>query len=113
MKNEQLADIIIEKMGGKENILDAVNCMTRLRMHAANPEIIVQEDLKNTDGVLGLIVEDNYFQVVLGPGKAQKVAEIVAGKIAGAAPVQAADSGKSNLDGDWQANKQAVKGKQK
>ena len=112
MKNEQLADIIIEKMGGKENILDAVNCMTRLRMHAANPEIIVQEDLKNTDGVLGLIVEDNYFQVVLGPGKAQKVAEIVAGKIAGAAPVQAADSGKSNLDGDWQANKQAVKGKQ-
>lgn len=113
MKNEQLADIIIEKMGGKENILDAVNCMTRLRMHAAHPEIIVQEDLKNTDGVLGLIVGDNYFQVVLGPGKAQKVAEIVAAKIAGAAPVQSGDSGKSNLDGDWQANKQAVKGKQK
>lgn len=113
MKNEQLADIIIEKMGGKENILDAVNCMTRLRMHAANPEIIVQEDLKNTDGVLGLIVEDNYFQVVLGPGKAQKVAEIVAGKIAGSAPAPAADSEKKNLDGDWQANKQAVKGKQK
>lgn len=106
MKNEQLADVIIVKMGGKENIQDAQNCMTRLRMHANDPEIVNVEELKATDGVLGLIQEDNYFQVVLGPGKAQKVAELVSTKIGGGGSRPAATD-------DWQKNKEAIKGKQK
>lgn len=106
MKNEELAEIIIAKMGGKDNIQDAQNCMTRLRMHAVNPQNVDEEAVKATEGVLGLIVEDNYYQVVLGPGKAQKVADLVKEKLG---PRQEM----AENTGDWQKNKEAVKSRQK
>lgn len=110
MNNKELAEVIIKEVGGKANIADAANCMTRLRMHILNPDNIQMDALKGTDGVLGVILNDNYLQVVLGPGKAQKVADEVA-LLTGQPAFD--KSGDGEKLGDWQANKSRVKQGQK
>lgn len=111
MTNDQLALTIVEKVGGKENIMDAANCMTRLRMHLKNPDLLQEKELKDTEGVLGLVTEGNYVQVVLGPGKAKKVTDLVienTGVSEGSVP----DDANEEI-GDWQGNKAKVKSGQK
>lgn len=105
MKNDELAQVILTRMGGKDNVQDAQNCMTRLRMHVANPDLVEVKELKNTEGVLGLVSEGNYFQVVLGPGKAQKVSDLMNEKLG-------PKTGPS-IEEDWKKNKEAIKGQQK
>lgn len=117
MKNEELASTIVELVGTKANIIDAANCMTRLRMHVNQPEIVKIEELKNTDGVLGVVSEGNYLQVVLGPGKAKKVTDIVIEQnnlAKGTVPGEEAGSnGNGQEIGNWQANKAEIKAKRK
>ncbi|NMR85316.1 PTS transporter subunit EIIB, partial [Vibrio parahaemolyticus] len=40
MDNKQLAIRIVELVGGKENIIKAANCMTRLRITVKNPSLV-------------------------------------------------------------------------
>lgn len=77
MTNQERAQAIVEKLGGVDNICDAENCMTRLRVHVKDPHLVHAQELKDTSGVLGLVQEDDYIQVVLGPGAAKKIADLV------------------------------------
>lgn len=101
MDNKQLALVIVEKAGGKDNIADLANCMTRMRMHVKHPEQISKTELEAIEGVLGVILEEDYLQVVLGPGKAKKVTDEALAQLG------------LGADSDWKANKEAVKSKQK
>lgn len=104
MTNNDLARQIVSQLGEKENILKATNCMTRLRVTVKDPTKVDAAALKNVEGVLGLVTENNYYQVVLGPGKAKKVTDIVTGELGvakDAAPI------------DWEANKSDIKANQK
>ena len=76
MTNLELAKIIVDLVGGKENVIKATNCMTRLRLTVKNESLVKKEELKKTEGVLGLVTANDYVQVVLGPGKVKKVADI-------------------------------------
>ena len=76
MTNLELAKKIVELVGGKENVIKAANCMTRLRLTIKSSSVVKMDELKNTDGVLGEVEANNYLQVVLGPGKAKKVTDI-------------------------------------
>ena len=108
MTNDKLAKVIIELAGGESNIVDHANCMTRLRMNVVDMNKVDQTKLKNTENVLGVVAEGNYLQVILGPGKAQKVNDEVSiimgpGK-AGSVPGTADEK-----IGDWEANKAQIK----
>ncbi len=103
MTNQELSKKILELVGGKSNVVTSTNCMTRLRIQLRDSTLVQMEALKNTDGVLG-VVEDATLQVVLGPGKAKKVADLFAAD----AGVQNASAGQ-----DWQENKAAMKSGQK
>ena len=72
MTNQELSKKILELVGGKENVISATNCMTRLRIQLKDNTLAQIEQLKNTEGVLG-VVEDTTLQIILGPGKAKKV----------------------------------------
>lgn len=107
MTNQELAKKILELIGGKENVITAANCMTRLRVKLKDDSRADLSLLKETEGVLG-IVEDDTLQIVLGPGKAKKVTDLfieTAGLTEAKADVEPTD--------DWQANKAAIKGGQK
>ena len=102
MTNQELSKKILELVGGKDNVVAAVNCMTRLRITLKDKSKVKMQELKATEGVLG-VVEDDTLQVVLGPGKAKKVTDLFV-----------ADAGvQGGSVSDWKENKEAMKAGQK
>lgn len=74
MTDKELAQRLLELLGGTENVLSNAACMTRLRVGVKDASKVDVAGIKATDGVMGL-VEDQTMQVVLGPGKVNKVLE--------------------------------------
>lgn len=99
MTNNELAKRIINSLGGKDNIDSAANCMTRFRISVKDETKVKEEELKNLEGVLGLVKDQGQYQVVLGPGKAKKVAD--------EAVAEFGLTSRSSLD--WQENKKQLK----
>ena len=105
MTNLELAQKIVELIGGKDNILKVANCMTRLRVTLKDESKVNSEELKKTVGILGIVQDGSYIQIVLGPGKAKKVADIC---------IEEMKLPKDTLvAGDWKENKATIKGTQK
>ena len=75
--DQDLAQEILELVGGKSNISEIVSCMTRLRLTIKDNSLVNIDALKKVDGVLG-VVQSETLQIVLGPGKVTKVAQIMA-----------------------------------
>ncbi len=104
MTNEQLAGKILELVGGKDNVLATTNCMTRLRLRLKDNAKADLETLKKTEGIMG-IVDAETLQIVVGPGKAKKLMDILAD--------EHGISKDPGVTEDWQAAKAAVKGTRK
>ncbi|MED4128050.1 PTS transporter subunit EIIC [Shouchella miscanthi] len=66
-KDQQMASAILKHVGGKENVDNLTNCMTRVRIRAKDDTAVDKEGLKKIDGVMG-VVEDDTWQIVVGPG---------------------------------------------
>ena len=98
---------ILSHVGGAGNVAQAGNCMTRLRLTLRNDSQADVAAIRQIDGVLGVIVSDEQFQVVLGPGKAHTAAEMM-NQLLDAEP--AADN--PSLQEMTAAKKQELKGKQ-
>ena len=64
-------------MVGESNIRTIANCYTRVRLTVKDPGNIKREELKKLEGVLGVIEEGSHVQVVLGPGTAAAVAQLM------------------------------------
>lgn len=77
LKEERLAREIYEQVGGMGNVNKIVHCMTRVRMGINDDTKVNLAELKDIDGVLG-VVEDDTLQVVIGPGTVNKVAQKMA-----------------------------------
>ena len=73
-KEQQLAHSIMEKVGGKENIIQLNHCMTRVRLNVKDESLVDLKGLKQIPGVMG-VVEDDTLQIVVGPGTVNKVAD--------------------------------------
>lgn len=72
-KERRIAEEILGKVGGKDNLEKVIHCMTRVRMRIVDYNKVDIDGLKAIDGVMG-IVEDDMLQVVVGPGTVNKVA---------------------------------------
>nr|WP_202426121.1 PTS transporter subunit EIIC [Streptomyces sp. HUCO-GS316] len=59
-------------VGGPANVTSVAHCMTRLRLGLADRSLVDEEALRALPGVLGLVDDDTY-QIVLGPGVVAKV----------------------------------------
>lgn len=104
MTNSELARAIVDLLGGKNNVVKAAHCMTRLRVACKDGSLVQANEIKKLDGVLGLVAEGNNYQIVLGPGKVKKVTDICIEDLG--LPRNADDAG-------WKANKEEIKSKQK
>lgn len=62
----ETALLIVQALGGKENILHLTNCMTRLRFTLKEESKADAEKIKTVDGVRGLAVSGGVFQVIIG-----------------------------------------------
>jgi PTS system N-acetylglucosamine-specific IIC component len=64
---EYMAKKILEALGGSENIEDAYNCVTRLRVTVNNSEVVDEERIKQT-GASGIVKpSETHYQIVIGP----------------------------------------------
>jgi len=123
-KNEltltELAKQIYAGAGGMGNVDSVVHCMTRVRMKVIDESLVDIAKLKAIPGVLG-VVEDEQLQVIIGPGKVNKVAQEMvdqAGvklgeKIPGTLDATTGLSGKDKVNERAQEMKNAQKSKQK
>lgn len=66
-KYDGLARIIIQNVGGKENINSVAHCVTRLRFKLKDESKANDEVLEQTDGVLQIMHAGGQYQVVIGP----------------------------------------------
>lgn len=106
MDSKEVVTKIIDCLGGNSNIASVTNCMTRLRVVVKDESLVKENDLKNAENVLGLVHDRQCsFEVVVGPGNSRKFADICHEM---GLPAAAAE-----LDGDWKANKSAIKAGQK
>lgn len=112
-KQQEFIQKIIDLVGGKENIISAENCMTRLRFRLKDQSKADREQLKALDGVMGVVEAEGACQVIVGPGRAKKLMDLIHQELGGE-EASAEDSVSDAQEiGDWQANKQQIKGKQK
>ncbi len=65
--NEKLVNEILRAVGGKENILSATHCITRLRFRLADTQKADIETVKKIEGVVGCVYKAGQFQVIIGP----------------------------------------------
>ncbi|MFD9410514.1 PTS transporter subunit EIIC [Streptomyces sp. NPDC059989] len=71
-KNRATAAAILPLVGGPDNITSIAHCMTRLRIALRDRSLVQDEALKALPAVMG-VVEDDTYQIVLGPGTVARV----------------------------------------
>ncbi|KOG47405.1 PTS alpha-glucoside transporter subunit IIA [Streptomyces virginiae] len=71
-KNRATAAAILPLVGGPDNIISIAHCMTRLRISLRDRSLVQDEALRALPAVLG-VVEDDTYQIVLGPGAVARV----------------------------------------
>ncbi|MFJ3911300.1 PTS transporter subunit EIIC [Streptomyces vinaceus] len=71
-KNRATAAAILPLVGGPDNISSIAHCMTRLRIALHDRSLVDDEALRALPAVLG-VVEDETYQIVLGPGTVARV----------------------------------------
>lgn len=66
-QNQEIANSVLELVGGKSNMTELLHCMTRLRIKTKDNSLIDLEKLKAVKGVFGAQFAENALQVVIGP----------------------------------------------
>lgn len=75
MNYSKTAKQIIEKIGGKNNIVSAAHCATRLRLVIADNSLCSKSGLEDIEGVKGVFEASGQLQIILGTGVVNKVFE--------------------------------------
>ena len=111
--NKEMIARILTLVGGAPNVVQAGNCMTRLRLTLRNEAHADVAAIRQVEGVMGVVVSNEQFQIILGPGKAQTASEIM-NLLLEEAPLTQADEAQSSasLADIASAKKQELKGKQ-
>ncbi len=77
MDNRELAEKIVEKVGGEENINSLVHCATRLRFKLDDHSKAKKDELQNMEGVITVVESGGQFQVVVGNHVPKVYAEVM------------------------------------
>ncbi|CEE00331.1 hypothetical protein BT1A1_0471 [Caldibacillus thermoamylovorans] len=65
--SDELGAVILKALGGKENVLEIDNCISRLRL-VLNDTSVVNNTLLKSTGSMGIVkIDENNLQVVYGP----------------------------------------------
>ncbi|MGN7940540.1 beta-glucoside-specific PTS transporter subunit IIABC [Virgibacillus sp. 6R] len=76
MNYQELAKLIIDKVGGEGNIKSLTHCATRLRFNLKDDQNPDEQTLKSTPGVMGVVNKGGQYQVIIGSDVANVYKEI-------------------------------------
>ncbi|TKH72569.1 PTS transporter subunit EIIB, partial [Bacillus cereus] len=66
MDMKQIANQVLQNIGGKENIVRATHCATRLRLILKDDTKINAAEIENIDGVKGAFATTEQYQIIFG-----------------------------------------------
>lgn len=66
MDYKNIAQEILNNIGGRENVLFATHCVTRLRLTLKDKKAVNTEKIKQIEGVLGVVNADAQYQIIIG-----------------------------------------------
>jgi len=66
MDYKDLGKIILENVGGEDNVNELIHCATRLRFKLVDTSKANTETLKNIPGVVGVVNKGGQYQVIIG-----------------------------------------------
>ena len=66
---------VLQSIGGKENVVSAAHCATRLRLVIADNKKVNKPALENATGVQGVFEAQGQLQIIFGTGTVNKVFE--------------------------------------
>lgn len=92
--NKQIAQEVLEAVGGPSNITSAAHCMTRLRLNLKDQSIPDDDKIKQINGVLGAQWSGGQYQVIIGQNVPKVYDEALKLGVAGEGAVD------ENLDAD-------------
>lgn len=75
MNFPKIAEQVIEKLGGKNNIATAAHCATRLRIVLNDENKVDKEGIEAIEGVKGQFSVAGQYQIIFGSGTVNKVHE--------------------------------------
>ena len=98
-KYQELARDIIERIGGKQNIIDLRHCVTRLRFRLKDEGVAQTDYLKQREGIVTVVQAGGQYQVVIGNHVPDVYAAVLAEGISGGGEVPEDDAAvpKGNL----------------
>lgn len=101
MNFPKIAQEVIEKLGGKENIANLAHCATRLRLTMADESKIDKKGIEDIEGVKGQFSTSGQYQIIFGSGTVNKVhaemAKIMGGETSASAEETAAKAPKQHI----------------
>lgn len=101
MNFPKIAQEVIEKLGGKENIANLAHCATRLRLTMADESKIDKKGIEDIEGVKGQFSTSGQYQIIFGSGTVNKVhaemAKIMGGETSASAEETVAKAPKQHI----------------
>ena len=73
MDYQNAAKQVLDCIGGKDNILSAAHCATRLRLVIADNSKVNKKELENAEGAKGVFEAQGQLQIIFGTGTVNKV----------------------------------------
>ena len=73
MDYQNAAQQVLDCIGGRENILSAAHCATRLRLVIADSSNVRKKELENAEGVKGIFEAQGQLQIVFGTGTVNQI----------------------------------------
>ncbi|MCB5954931.1 beta-glucoside-specific PTS transporter subunit IIABC [Enterococcus sp. CWB-B31] len=86
MNNKELAQKILEGVGGKENINDVFHCATRLRFRLKNEDMASTSELKKMSEIIQIVRSGGQYQIVIGNEVStvyESLLDVMGGNVAG------------------------------
>lgn len=74
--NRQIAESVLQAVGGKSNVTHVTHCMTRLRLNLKDESIPKDEAVKKISGVIGVVRAGGQYQIIIGQNVPKVYAEI-------------------------------------
>lgn len=73
MNHKEVAEQLVPLLGGKDNVVSATHCATRLRLVIDDESQIDKSAIEELDGVKGAFSSSGQFQIIFGTGTVNKV----------------------------------------
>ena len=73
MNYHEAAVQVLEKIGGKENLISGAHCATRLRLVVKDEKNIKKEEIEEIEGVKGVFIAQGQLQIIFGTGVVNRV----------------------------------------